>query len=61
MLAVVRRSFANVDEIMLPLLRKSMMRLFLEYGNSIWGPFSNRNQKQLERIQRRTTRMVKTI
>ena len=61
MLAVVRRSFANVDEFTLPLLYKSMVRPFLEYGNSIWGPFSKGDQKLLERIQRRATRMVKAI
>ena len=61
MLAVVRRSFANIDEITLPLLYKSMVRPFLEYGNTIWGPFSKLDQKQLERVQRRATRMVGAI
>ena len=40
MLAVVRRSFANIDKTTLPLLLKSMVRPFLEYGNTIWGPFA---------------------
>ena len=46
MLAVVRRSFANIDETTLPLLFKSMVRPFLEYGNTIWGPFGKTDQKQ---------------
>ena len=58
MLAVVRRSFVNLDEVTLPLLFKSVVRPFLDYGNAIWGPFGKVDQKRLERVQRRATRMV---
>ena len=61
MLAVVRRSFANIDEFTLPLLYKSIVRPFLEYGNTIWGPFGKMDQQRLERVQRRATRMVKAV
>ena len=37
MLAVVRRSFATLDEFTLPLLYKSMVRPFLEYGECNLG------------------------
>ena len=60
-LAVVRRSFANIDEVTLPLLYKSMVRPLLEYGNTIWGPHSKVDQKKLERVQRRATKMVASI
>ena len=61
MLAVIRRSFANIDQFTLPLLFKTMVRPFLEYGNTIWGPFSKTDQKAVERVQRRATRMVAAI
>ena len=61
MLAVVRRSFANLDESTLPLLYRSLVRPFLEYGNAIWGPFGKVDQKNLERVQRRATRMVNSV
>ena len=61
MLAVVRRSFANLDEVTLPLLFKTVVRPFLEYGNTIWGPFGKVDQKRLERVQRRATRMVEAV
>lgn len=61
MLAVVRRSFANLDTFTLPLLFKTLVRPFLEYGNVIWGPFSKGDQKKVERVQRRATRLVKEI
>ena len=37
------------------------MRPTLEYGNTIWGPFSRTEQKRVERVQRRATRMVKSV
>ena len=61
MLAVVRRSFANIDSTTLPLLFKAMVRPHLEYGNTIWGPFNRTDQKQVEQVQRRATRLVKSI
>ena len=61
MLAVVRRSFANLDEVALPLLFKTVVRPFLEYGNTIWGPFGKVDRKRLKRMQRRATRMVEAV
>ena len=46
MLAVVKLSFANLDETTLPLLYKSMVRPFLQYGNAIWGVFEKLDQKR---------------
>ena len=57
MLAVVWRSFANLDESTLPLLYLPVVRPLLEYGNAIWGPFGKIDQECLERVQRRATRM----
>ena len=61
MLAVVRRSFANIDHFTLPLLFKTIVRPHLEYGNIIWGPFNKGDQKLVERVQRRATKMVDSI
>ena len=61
MLAVVRRSFANIDQFTLPLLFKTIVRPHLEYGNSIWGPFNKGDQKLVERVQRRATKMVDSV
>ena len=36
-LAVIRRSFALINEETLPLLFKSLVRPHLEYGNLVWG------------------------
>ena len=58
MLAVIRRSFALMDDVTIPLLFKTLVRPHLEFGNLIWGPFNRADQKAIERVQRRATRLV---
>ena len=60
-LAVIRRSFALLDEDTLPMLFKTLVRPHLEYGNLIWGPFNRADQRRVERVQRRATRLVGNI
>ncbi|XP_043199278.1 uncharacterized protein LOC122368991 [Amphibalanus amphitrite] len=60
-LAVIRRSFVLINECTLPLLYKSLVRPHLEYGNLVWGPFNRADQKLVERVQRRATRMVANL
>ena len=60
-LALVRRSFVCIDSVTLPLLFKTLVRPHLEYGNLIWGPFNRADQKQIERVQRRATRLVPEV
>ena len=57
-LAVIRRSFGLLDKTTLPLLFKSLVRPHLEYGNITWGPFNRADQKLVERVQRRATKLV---
>ena len=45
----------------LPLLFKTLVRPHLEYGNLIWGPFNRADEILVERVQRRATKMVKSI
>ena len=61
MLAVIRRSFVLINESTLPLLYKTLVRPHLEYGNLVWGPFCRADQKKVERVQRRATRMVPNL
>ena len=37
------------------------MRPHLEYGNLIWGPFNHADQKLIEGVQRRATKLVTEI
>ena len=60
-LAVIRRYFTLIDESTLPLLYKMLVRPHLEYGNLVWGPFCRADQKLIERVQRRATRLAPSI
>ena len=60
-LGVVRRSFANLTVQSLPMLYKSLVRPHIEYGNRIWGPMSIGDQKLIEKVQRRATKLVPEI
>ena len=61
MLAVAKRSFAHIDTFTPPLIYKTLVRPHLEYGNLAWGPFGKTDQKRLERVQRRATRLVPSL
>ena len=57
-LGLIKKSFAFLDDEILPLLFKSLVRPLLEYGNEIWGPFYKGDAQQVETIQRRATKVV---
>ena len=61
MLGIVRRSFSSLTKTSLPLLYKTLVRPHLEYGNCIWGPMSRGDQRLLEKVQKRATRLVPEI
>ena len=60
-LSLIRRSFELHDCVTLPLLYKSLVRPHLEYGNTIWGPFNHADQRTIEHVQRRATRLIPDI
>ena len=60
-LGIIRRSFMNLTKTSLPLLFKSMVRPHLEFSNTIWGPMSRGDQKLVEKVQRRATKLVPEI
>ena len=61
LLALIRQSFIYLDTETFPHLYKSIVRPTLEYGNLIWGPFYLLDQQQIERVQRKATRLIKEI
>ena len=60
-MAVIRKSFEHLDRTTIPLLYKTLIRPHLEYGNAIWGPHFTLDQKAVERVQRRATRIIPSI
>ena len=57
-LGLIKSSFAYLDSNMLVRLYKSVVRPILEYGNIIWGPHYLMDQKKVETIQCRATKLV---
>ena len=42
-------------------LYKALVRPFLEYGNVVWKPYFKNDSELLERVQRRATKIVKSV
>ena len=57
-LGIIRKSFALLDSVTLPLLYKSLVRPHLEYGNVVWGPYSKEDIKAVERVHRSVTKWI---
>ena len=45
----------------MPLLYKSLIRPHLEHENVIWGPHYKEDQKALEKVQKRATKLITSI
>ena len=60
MLGLVRATFTYMylDESTLPKLFTSMVRPYVEYGNVIWSPRYQRDKLEIEKIQRRATKLI---
>ena len=55
-MALIRRSFINLDVEMFLKLYKALVRPHLEYANVIWHPTKIKDITALENVQRRTTK-----
>ena len=58
LLGIVRKSFVNLSKDSLPILFKSLILPHLDYANCIWGPMSKGDQRLVEKVQRRATKLV---
>jgi hypothetical protein len=58
MLGCVKHTFTTLDEETLPLLYKSLVRSHLEYGNVIWHPRYKMDELEVEKVQRRVTKLL---
>ena len=55
---IIKRSFSYLDESTLSQLYKTLVRPHLEYGNTIWSPLYKRHSIEIERVQRRMTKLL---
>lgn len=58
MLGLIRATFTCLDKNTVPRLFTTMVRPHLEYGNVIWHPRYRRDSLEIEKIQRRATKLI---
>ena len=58
-LGIINRNFSNLDIFSFLMLYKSIVRSHIEYGNVIWSPYKEYLIFDIERVQKRATKMVK--
>jgi len=57
-LGVIKRDFIYMDERTFILLYKSMVRPHVEFANSVWCPYKISDLKEIEKIQKRATKLI---
>ena len=57
-LGIIKRNFIYVDKSTFILLYKAMVRPHIEYAHSVWNPFFKGNIDNIEKVQKRATKLV---
>ena len=60
-LGLISKSFEFLEPEMVSKLYKAQVRPILEYSNPVWGPTFILDQRKIENLQRRATRLVPVI
>jgi hypothetical protein len=58
MLGVIKRNFRHMDKDTFVNLYKSLVRSQLEYASSVWSPYKKKYIEEIEKVQKRATKMV---
>ena len=61
MIGIIKRNFIHMDEKTFILLYKALVRPHVEYANSVWNPCKKGDTEEIEKVQRRATRLVKGL
>ena len=61
LLGLIRATFTFLDNVTMPRLFTTMVRPHLEYGNVIWHPRIRRDSFEIEKVQRRATKLIPEI
>jgi hypothetical protein len=61
MLGIINRNFNNMDRFSFLMLYKCMVRSQMEYANTVWSPYKDYLITDIERVQKRATKMVKGL
>ena len=59
-LSQIKRTFVHRDDIVFPKIYQAYVRPLLEYAVEVWNPMKIEDVKQIEKVQRRATRLVRS-
>ena len=57
-LGIIKRNFIYMDEHTFILLYKAVVRPHIEFANSVWCPYKLGDIKEIEKIQKRATKLI---
>jgi len=60
MIGIITRNFSDIDETTFLLLYKTMVRSHLEFASCVWNPYKINQIKNLEKVQKRATKLIKS-
>ena len=60
-LGIIKKSYNTRDALTFSTLYKSMVRIHLVYGNTIWGPYYQGDSKAEESVERRATKLITVL
>jgi len=58
-LGIIKRNFKHMDSYTFAKLYKTMVRSHLEYAESVWAPSGMGKIDDLEKVQKRATKMIR--
>ena len=58
---IIKRTFNKLNEENFKILYKSLVRPILEYCTPIWFPLNKREAEEIEKVQRRATKLVNKV
>jgi len=61
MLCLIRATFTYLVEVTVPRLFTILVRCHLEYGNVIWSPRFKMESVEVEKVQRRATKLIQNL
>ena len=61
MIGLIKRNFSSLSVSSFVMLYKSMVRSHLDYCNSVWAPYKKCDVEDLEKVQRRATKILPAL
>ena len=58
MIGLIKRNFIHMDKHTFVMLYKSFVRTHIEYAVSVWCPYKKGDIEDIEKIQKRATKLI---